>query len=1074
MAPKKNGNQNIKVAVRCRPLIALEKKAGSYAVVNMHPDKKEVSVREKMGIVSQMKTFGFDYVFAPEAKQIDIYKAVVVPIVDEVLQGYNCTIFAYGQTGTGKTYTMEGGRSHDAACSWENDPEVGVIPRSMSHIFHELKKQDVEFSIRVSFIELYNEELFDLLGSNASNLRMFEDPKRQGSLIIHGMEEITVNYKEEIYQILERGAARRQTAATLMNSSSSRSHSVFSVTIHTKDTTITGEELLKTGKLYLVDLAGSENIGRSGAVDKRAREAGNINQSLLTLGRVITALVEHAPHVPYRESKLTRLLQDSLGGKTKTCIIATISPSLSNLEETLSTLDYAHRAKNIQNRPEINQKLTKKALIKEYTNEIETLKKDLLAAREKNGIFVAEDNYNSMVSKLALQDTLVKDMEEKITALIEEKDKIQELFEKTDRQLEDTSETLKSTQNELNETTRNLTSKTNECEEQKFLVTEYMKTEADLFTRAEKLLTTAEDSTSDVHGLHDKLDRKKGVEASNSKQLADFQDKVQASTKAMNQMANDMLGAASKSRNDNIAQLNVLHEVQKTFSGNMLKCWVDVVDGVKNHMQQMKISRETEFEETKAFLKETTTEVTTLKENSVDHLKAINAELVSNMQSQMSSFQLMQTLLVQLKQQLEKQNAEHEQQMRKLSEGLKEQLSAITSLVSDHVSWQEDQTTLMKQNIEESTCCNSDLAKYLHQIIDGAKMALTKHESFTLLDQSMGELVKAQEETKIFGKLQSEIKSSQGSICRWSEEVVDSTKQGVDSAIKTVEKVMCEGEGAQDRCTTVETTFTKHLHKATENWDECLSAVSEKMNNNQTNANTNQNIFFNQTEKLESACVSAKEEATTLTEESSQTITQHVHSLLDCEKSHFDSVTQNVEDWKSGLTSQLNNVDSFIENFAHDMPTGATPKRRQFSYPTELPKTDDPDDLIMRFRENRKDEYVKETNSVECTPVTTRRDCYTPSAVNIDADIADNAIDTSFSSTTTNISKVNIDADIADNASDTSFSSTTTNISRSIECKENRSQMPAPLLSAKKSKRSIKRTDSNSSKSRFPLKMSNH
>ncbi|XP_053389919.1 kinesin-like protein KIF11-A, partial [Mercenaria mercenaria] len=121
----------------------------------------------------------------------------------------------------------------------------------------------------------------------------------QGSVIIQGLEEIVVKSKDEVYEILERGASRRQTAATLMNAFSSRSHSVFTVTIHTKENTIDGEELLKTGKLHLVDLAGSENIGRSGAVDKRAREAGNINQSLLTLGRVITALVEHAPHIPY-------------------------------------------------------------------------------------------------------------------------------------------------------------------------------------------------------------------------------------------------------------------------------------------------------------------------------------------------------------------------------------------------------------------------------------------------------------------------------------------------------------------------------------------------------------------------------------------------------------------------------------------------------------------------------------------------------------------------------------------------------------------------------------------------------
>ena len=194
---------------------------------------------------------------------------------------------------------------------------------------------------------------------------------------------------------------------------------------------------MKTGKLNLVDLAGSENIGRSGAVDRRAREAGSINQSLLTLGRVITALVERAPHIPYRylklsnqvsiqaiflnsllifrfnsrESKLTRLLQESLGGRTKTSIIATISPASINLDETLSTLDYAHRAKNITNRPEINQKLSKKALLKEYTEEIERLRRDLAATRERNGVYLAQENYSEMQAQIEYQE---KEIEEKI------------------------------------------------------------------------------------------------------------------------------------------------------------------------------------------------------------------------------------------------------------------------------------------------------------------------------------------------------------------------------------------------------------------------------------------------------------------------------------------------------------------------------------------------------------------------------------------------------------------------------------------------------------------------------------
>ncbi|XP_013790092.1 kinesin-like protein KIF11, partial [Limulus polyphemus] len=391
---EKEKNQHIQVFLRCRPLNWYEKKQNSYSVVEANPERREVTVKDKGSEKSHTKTFAFDRVFGPETQQIDVYKMVVGPLIEEVLMGYNCTVFAYGQTGTGKTYTMEGERSA-GNFSWDRDPQAGIIPRTLHQLFEELKHQDLEFTVRVSFLELYNEELFDLLSphDDTSKLRLFEDATRKGSVVIQGLEEITVHSREEVYFILEKGAAKRQTASTLMNATSSRSHTVFSITVHIKENMIDGEELLKTGKLNLVDLAGSENIGRSGAVDKRAREAGNINQSLLTLGRVITALVEKTPHIPYRESKLTRLLQDSLGGRTKTSIIATISPALCNVEETLSTLDYACRAKNITNRPEINQKLTKKALIKEYTEEIERLRRDLIASREKNGIYVDEENY---------------------------------------------------------------------------------------------------------------------------------------------------------------------------------------------------------------------------------------------------------------------------------------------------------------------------------------------------------------------------------------------------------------------------------------------------------------------------------------------------------------------------------------------------------------------------------------------------------------------------------------------------------------------------------------------------------
>lgn len=322
----------------------------------------------------------------------------------------------------------------------------------MSQLFDELRLLPVEHTVRVSYLELYNEELFDLLSVNDdSKLRLFEDNVKKGSVIINGLTETHVKNKNEVYKILQRGSIKRQTASTLMNAQSSRSHTIFSITVHMKETSIENVDLLRTGKLNLVDLAGSENIGRSGAVDKRAREAGNINQSLLTLGRVITALVEGAKHVPYRESKLTRLLQDSLGGRTKTSIIATISPAACNLEETLSTLEYAKRAKHITNRPEVNQKFTKCTLIKHYADEIEKLQRDLYAARSGQGFFLANENYEEMVQQIENYGQEIADKINEIKALCEENASVKEICTQIKLELTGTKAQLLDTTDLLHE-----------------------------------------------------------------------------------------------------------------------------------------------------------------------------------------------------------------------------------------------------------------------------------------------------------------------------------------------------------------------------------------------------------------------------------------------------------------------------------------------------------------------------------------------------------------------------------------------------------------------------------------------
>lgn len=422
------------------------------------------------------------------------------------------------QTGTGKTYTMIGEETPLISTAYDDPNGVGMIPRALAHLFDRLREQKVEYSMRVSYLELYNEELCDLLSTDdAVKIRIFDDVAKKGSVIVQGLEEIPVRCKNDVYKLLAKGQERRKTAVTLMNAQSSRSHTVFSILVHIKEMSQDGEELLKIGKLNLVDLAGSENISKAGNEKGiRTRESVNINQSLLTLGRVITALVERAPHVPYRESKLTRLLQESLGGRTKTSIIATISCGHKDLEETLSTLDYAHRAKNIQNKPEINQRLTKKIMLREYTEEIDKLKRDLMAAREKNGVYLPSDTYEEMQMKIESQQTELTQISQNLKLTKEELAKNMAKFDETKATLSEVSEKLvvtegkyNITESELKKTKRNLKKTERKFTETKHILTCHQETEQKLQEHAKEIMKIADEASKDTLHLQENINRRK-------------------------------------------------------------------------------------------------------------------------------------------------------------------------------------------------------------------------------------------------------------------------------------------------------------------------------------------------------------------------------------------------------------------------------------------------------------------------------------------------------------------------------------------------------------------------------------
>ncbi|GJN36240.1 hypothetical protein PR202_gb25082 [Eleusine coracana subsp. coracana] len=420
---------NVQVILRCRPLSDEETKSNTPVVISCNERRREVAATQIIANKQIDRTFAFDKVFGPSSKQKDLFEQSISPIVNEVLEGYNCTIFAYGQTGTGKTYTMEGGGTRKTK-NGELPTDAGVIPRAVRQIFDILEAQCAEYSMKVTFLELYNEEITDLLAPEEPKFPVPEDKTKKpialmedgkGFVFVRGLEEEIVYSAGEIYKILDKGSAKRRTAETLLNKQSSRSHSIFSITIHIKELTHEGEEMIKIGKLNLVDLAGSENISRSGARDGRAREAGEINKSLLTLGRVINALVEHSGHVPYRKNGEERRGVGVEGGDTSGRASSSLwvpSPAVIGggrrawvaagcLAVVLVALGSppgeATRGRLLKpglckdeisgKQRLVNQRMMKSAMIKDLYYEIDRLKQEVFAAREKNGIYIPRERY---------------------------------------------------------------------------------------------------------------------------------------------------------------------------------------------------------------------------------------------------------------------------------------------------------------------------------------------------------------------------------------------------------------------------------------------------------------------------------------------------------------------------------------------------------------------------------------------------------------------------------------------------------------------------------------------------------
>uniref|UniRef100_A0A4X1UXH3 Kinesin family member 27 n=1 Tax=Sus scrofa TaxID=9823 RepID=A0A4X1UXH3_PIG len=424
----------VKVAVRIRPLLCKEVLHNHQACVRVIPNTQQI-------IIGRDRVFTFDFVFGKNSTQDEVYNTCIKPLVLSLIEGYNATVFAYGQTGSGKTYTIGGGHVVSVV-----EDQKGIIPRAIQEIFQNISENpSIDFTIKVSYIEVYKEDLRDLLELETSmkDLHIREDEK--GNTVIVGAKECQVESADEVMSLLEMGNAARHTGTTQMNEHSSRSHAIFTISLCQVEK---NRESAKDGswysprhivsKFHFVDLAGSERVTKTGNTGERFKESIQINSGLLALGNVISALGDprrKSSHIPYRDAKITRLLKDSLGGSAKTVMITCVSPSSSDFDESLNSLKYANRARNIRNKPTLNFspesdrmdemefeiKLLREALQSQQTGNSQTSQIHREGTPDKNRIHSLEEQVAQLQGEcLGYQNCI----EEAFTFLVDLKDAV--------------------------------------------------------------------------------------------------------------------------------------------------------------------------------------------------------------------------------------------------------------------------------------------------------------------------------------------------------------------------------------------------------------------------------------------------------------------------------------------------------------------------------------------------------------------------------------------------------------------------------------------------------------------------
>jgi kinesin family protein 11 len=846
---------------------------------------------------------------------------------------------------------------------------AGIIPRVLFELFTRLEANEIENSVKCSFIELYNEELRDLLSADDSTkLKIFDDNSKKGSTttMVQGMEECHLKSAVQGITMLREGSHKRQVAATKCNDLSSRSHTVFTITVYIKRTTEDGQEYLSAGKLNLVDLAGSENIQRSGAENKRAAEAGLINKSLLTLGRVINALVERSSHIPYRESKLTRLLQDSLGGRTKTCIIATLSPAKSNLEETISTLDYAFRAKNIRNKPQVNQAINKKTLLKEYTAEIEKLKSELIATRQRNGVYLTQENYEEITTISESRRILSEEQRDRLETMeVNLRNKVEDLFklvtnfqtlkkdhEQTQLALDGTKSVLEKTEIVLEHTRENLT-------EEAELRKAHQKTEQELAEVGREMISTLSKTTSAIDGLRSKIRRKSELQSQNRRNWNSSQTQVVDTTRLVEdrieefQQHQEQLMSAISQRmqsfvKDELDQLGASQsflqekmEAYQTSEQEVNGQTAQARDHMNEVLEEIKTLREDVKVKIGAGLDELSAAAETISANIITELDAFHTQVHASYASLGRDFK---TTFDDLVKDLNEQQAEIErlhQQVLEANAALVEANKASQSRLQQAIDEEKQQsagdrqqllsqiTVLINGNAEAQEKRLDEKLAAVREEITAANVAFeTKQGAYTegataWSNRSRDILAGVSRSRDV---VKSKIKSDFAAATQHSTSIRATTTSVHESTVKTVEAQMA------------------HLDTELQSLDVIVTRIREQ-NNTHHAAHTTSLAALSST-------VAA----------SYSSIGDHLSSSFDRVQSLESDMTAEAATLKETLPSLAADADIRAplhelretvsnQNLIEYNPTGETPQRVSYNIPSNLPRTEAHENILSRLRD---------------------------------------------------------------------------------------------------------------------------